>query len=154
MILQRKEGSTSYQDLYPNAVMRFEHSSNDAVNHVRTFLFRVYPSINHFNRPPVATFTLSFNANSNVSTIFTDGSEEFKFNATYDGYVLQDGTPYTPLSEPSVVTMGYPDYWDVGVFVDEKGSELAFKNSFASAWLLSQVFDGEQIGNSWEIIQP
>ena len=156
MILERKESATPYQDLYPNAAIRFEASHNDAINHVRTFVFRVYPSVNHFNRRPVAEFVLSFTDSSGVRTVFTDGANNFEFDtSTFSGYVMRDSedelTPYTPQAAPQVVTMGYPKYDQIGYFLDELGSTVSFKNDFGRAWLLSQEFEGEALSENWEL---
>jgi hypothetical protein len=152
MKLEWKNTEAPYLGLYPNAVMRFERSHNDAVNKVKTFTFRIYPSVNHLSHVPVGALTFAFDMVNQSTTILTDGAEQFKFNEDFSGFVRLSGEAYTPVAAPTVDVMGYPNYDEVFHFIEETGEGIAFKDAFGIGWLYSQDFEGQQLGANWEIV--
>jgi hypothetical protein len=142
-----------YQGIYNQAYMRFERSVNNAVSKTRNFEFVIYASENHTHRPAVGRFTLLFTNFSSVTTVFTDGTNQFKFNKQFNGFLDMDNNPYQPVAEPQVDILGYPGYDEVGHFMDELGSDIVFKQEFGESWLLAQEFEGLPLGQNWEIIK-
>lgn len=151
MKLTWKNSNNPYMGLYPNAVMRFEKSDNDAVNKVKAFTFRVYPSENHFNHVPVAQMVLSFDEATHSTTILTDGVSQFKFNHDFSGFLTLEDSPYQPVAVPEPVFIGTPKYSEIFSFIEEVGNTIVFKQDFGVAWLLSREFQGELLGVNWEI---
>lgn len=151
MKLTWKHPEAPYMGLYPNAVMRFEESSNDAVNKTKAFTFRVYPSENHFNHVPVAQMVLSFDEATHSTTILTDGVNEFKFNNDFSGFLTLQNAPYTPVTEPTPVFIGTPKYSEIFSFVEEVGDTIVFKQAFGVAWLLSRAFENVSLGQNWTL---
>jgi hypothetical protein len=152
MKLKWKNTEKSYQGLYNQAYMRFERSVNNAVSKTRNFEFVIYASENHTHRPAVGKYTLTFTNFSSVTTILTDGVQSFKFNKSFDGFLDLENNPYSPVAQPTISTMGFPGYDEIGYFIEELGTNIIFKQDFGNVWLLNQIFEDELIGDNWEII--
>jgi predicted 3-demethylubiquinone-9 3-methyltransferase (glyoxalase superfamily) len=152
MKLTWKNPETPYKGLYPNAVMRFERSHNDAVNKVKTFTFKIYPSENHYDHVAVGSLTFAFDEANQSTTILNDGVSQFKFNSDFSGFVTLENAPYQPVAQPTVDFMGVPSYDEVFHFIEESGNGINFKDVFGISWLYMQPFEGSFIGLNWEVV--
>jgi hypothetical protein len=150
MKLKWKNQNEPYKGLYPNAFMRFETSINVVKETRKTFNLVIYPSETHLDIS-LGVFQFDFNSESK-KTILNDGVEDFKFNSTFDGYLTLDNQAYQPVAIPTIKELGFPNYYEVNYFIQENADKLIFVNDFGVEWLYQQDFEGDKIGDNWEII--
>lgn len=150
MKLKWKNPNTPYKGLYPNAYMRFETSINVVKSKTKTFNLCVYPAENHLDIT-LSVFKFDFKEESKT-TILTDGVQDFKFNSEFNGFLTLENEPYTPVANPEIKELGYPNYYEVNYFITENADELTFVNDFGIEWLYNQEFEGEKLSDNWEII--
>ena len=151
MKLRWKNTEQPYEGLFPNAVMIFSSSYNNAIMKIRRFDFTVYPSINHLHLPLPNQWSPQFTETTGSTTIFTDGHNEFTFDDSFTSF-KKDGQPYQPLGDLQTIVLGYPKYYDIGKFIEEVNDQLILKLPFTEYWLLAQEFNGEPLGTNWELM--